>query len=131
MAGDWYEHAILLDAAQEAWGDDPHREGEECAAFGRLTSAIGAAMAEAMRKILTAAGLEVADAGNDYAPDQFLVTRVVAPSAWRARRDDRFARRHKSMPAAWNTRLAAECPNPDCEVHRKGGEPGADRDTPS
>ncbi|WP_328644499.1 hypothetical protein OHS58_27695 [Amycolatopsis sp. NBC_00348] len=120
VAVDWYEHAILLDAAQEAWGDDPHREGAECAAFGRLTSAIGAAMAEAMRTILTAAGLEVADAGNDYMPGQFLVTRMVTPSAWQARRDARFARRHESMLAAWNTRLAAECPNPDCEVHRKG-----------
>ncbi|WP_328449981.1 hypothetical protein [Amycolatopsis sp. NBC_00438] len=125
VAVGWYEHAILLDAAQEAWGEDPHREGAECAAFGRLTSAIGAAMAEAMRTILTAAGLEVADAGNDYLPGRFLVTRMVTPSVWQARRDARFARRHESMVAAWNARHAAECPDPGCEVHREGGEPGA------
>lgn len=114
---DWREHAILLDAGQEAWADDPHREGEECAAFSQLMSVIGEAMAEAIRKILTAAGFEVSDTDNDYAPHELLVTRRVAPSVWSARRDAQFTRRYDSMRAAWNARNAAECPNPDCETH--------------
>ncbi|WP_228708344.1 hypothetical protein [Amycolatopsis keratiniphila] len=114
---DWREHAILLDAGQEAWADDPHREGEECAAFSQLMSAIGEAMAEAIRKILTAAGLEVSGTDNDYAPHELLVTRRVAPSVWSVRRDAQFTRRHDSMRAAWSARNAAECPNPDCETH--------------
>lgn len=46
-------------------GDDPHHEGEECIAFSRLMSAVGEAMAEAMRAILTAAGLEVFRSSDD------------------------------------------------------------------
>jgi hypothetical protein len=114
---DWREDNRLADAAQDAWGDDPHQEGEECAAFSRLTSAIAEAMAEAMRAILTAAGLEVAGAANDYAPQELLVTRRLAPSPWRARRDTQLEARHEKLRAAWNERNAATCPNPGCEVH--------------
>lgn len=105
---DWRKHAVLLDAGQEAWGDDPHREGPECAAFSRLLSEIDTAMSEAMRRILTAAGLEVTSSRNDYAPGELLVTRCLAPSVWQARRSARFRRRHESMLAAWNERHAAE-----------------------
>lgn len=115
---DWREHTVLVDAAQEAWFEDPHREGEECAAFNRLPSSIGEAMSAAMRAILTAAGMEVAGTGNDYAPHELLVTRRVVPSVWRARRDAQFSRRYESMVAAWNVRNAAACPKPDCEHHR-------------
>jgi hypothetical protein len=119
----WREHAILLDAGQEAWADDPHQEGEECAAFSRLLSAIGEAMAEAMRKILTAAGLEVTSSGNDYAPHELRVTGQVARSVWSVRRDAQFDRRHAVKGLAWNARLAAACQNPGCEVHHgEGGE---------
>ncbi|WP_236792299.1 hypothetical protein [Amycolatopsis sp. GM8] len=114
---DWREHNLLLDAAQDAWGDDPHHEGEECAAFSRLTSAIGEAMAKAMQAILVAAGLEVARTDNDYAPHELLITRRLAQSPWRARRDARAEARSEKMGAAWNERSAANCPNPDCEVH--------------
>ncbi|EMD24138.1 hypothetical protein B0293_03850 [Amycolatopsis azurea DSM 43854] len=114
---DWRAHDVLVDAAQEAWFDDPHREGEETAEFARLTSTIGEAMAVAMRTILTAAGMEVSGTGNDYAPHELLVTRRLVPSAWSARRDARFSRRFEAMGAAWNARHAAECPNPDCEHH--------------
>lgn len=117
---DWREHDILIDASQEAWGEDPNRQGEECAAFSRLLSEIGEAMAEAMRKILTAAGLEVRRTENDYGPHELLVTRRVEPSVWRARRDATFTRRYESMQEAWRKRHAEECPKVDCEVHRKG-----------
>ncbi|MDT7797143.1 MAG: hypothetical protein QOI78_576 [Actinomycetota bacterium] len=70
-----------------------------------------------MRKIPAAAGLEVADAGNDYAPDRFLVTRVVARSVWQARRDAHSARREASRRAAWRTRSAEQCLGPNCDVH--------------
>lgn len=120
---DWHEHAILLDAGQEAWADDPHREGEECAAFSRQLSAIGEAMSEAMRKILTAAGLEVARTGNDYAPHELVVTRRVNPSVWRARRDAQFTRRHEGMLAAWNARHAASYR----EAHDGEGGEGQER----
>ncbi|MFJ1764831.1 hypothetical protein ACIOD2_31210 [Amycolatopsis sp. NPDC088138] len=106
VAVGWCEHVVLLDALEEAWAEDPHQEGAECAAFGRLTSAIGEAMSVAMRKILTAAGLEVADAANDHAPDQLLVTRMVSLSVWQARRDAQFARREEAMQAAWRSRSA-------------------------
>ncbi|HET6705555.1 hypothetical protein [Amycolatopsis sp.] len=105
---DWRAHDVLLDAGQEAWGDDPHREGPECAAFTRLLSEIHTAMSAAMRRILTAAGLEVTGSGNDYAPGELLVTRRLAPSVWQARRDARSNRRHESMRMAWNERHAAE-----------------------
>ncbi|WP_410657528.1 hypothetical protein [Amycolatopsis sp. lyj-112] len=114
---DWREHDVLVDAAQEAWFEDPHREGEECAAFKRLLSTIGEAMSTAMRAILTAAGLEVSGTDNDYAPHELLITRRVVPSVWRARRDAQFSRRYESMVAAWKVRNAAECPKPDCEHH--------------
>ncbi|WP_235096790.1 hypothetical protein [Amycolatopsis decaplanina] len=114
---DWRQHDVLVDAAQEAWFEDPHREGAECAEFERLLSTIGEAMSAAMRTILTAAGMEVSGTGNDYAPHELLVTRRLVPSVWRARRDARFARRYEAMGAAWNARNAAECPKPDCEHH--------------
>ncbi|MEU8637816.1 hypothetical protein AB0C38_37020 [Amycolatopsis sp. NPDC048633] len=113
----WREGIVLLDAAQEALGDDPHHEGEECAAFSRLTSAISEAMVEAMRAILTAAGLEVTRDAEDLSPHDLLVTRRLAPSPWRARRDAAFEARHDKMREAWNKRNAERCPNPDCEVH--------------
>ncbi|MEU3627522.1 hypothetical protein BS329_41100 [Amycolatopsis coloradensis] len=94
---DWREHAVLLDAGQQAWAEDPHREGEEAAAFARLMSTIGEAMSAAMRTILMAAGMEVSGTGNDYAPHELVVTRRVAPSVWRARRDAQFVRRTDSM----------------------------------
>ncbi len=119
---DWREHEVLLDASRQAWAEDPHREGEECAEFSRLLSTIGEAMAEAIRKILTAAGLEVTSANNDYAPHELLVVSRVALSVWRARRDAEWSRRHESMHAAWNARHAAQCPNPDCETHRGTGD---------
>ncbi|WP_233223950.1 hypothetical protein [Amycolatopsis sp. CA-128772] len=108
---DWQEHAVFWDASQEAWAEDPLQEGAECAAFGALAVAIGEAMAEAMRKILTAAGLEVADSGDDYAPHQLLVTRRLARSPWQARRDAKFERQQESMHAAWKAKHEAECPN--------------------
>jgi hypothetical protein len=108
---DWQAHSLFWDASQEAWAEDPHQEGAECAAFGRLAVAVGEAMAEAMRKILTAAGLEVADSGDDYAPYQLLVTRCLARSPWQVRRDAKFERQQESMRAAWNARHQAECPN--------------------
>jgi hypothetical protein len=108
---DWQEHTVFWDASQEAWAEDPLREGAECAAFGKLAAAIGEAMAEAMRKILTAAGLEVTGSGNDYAPDQLLVTRRLAPSPWQARRDAKFERQQEVMRAAWRAKHQAECPN--------------------
>jgi hypothetical protein len=108
---DWQEHTVFWDASQEAWAEDPHQEGAECAAFGRLAGAIGEAMAEAMRKILTAAGLEVADSGNDYAPHQLLVTRCLARSPWQVRRDAKFGRQQETMRAAWNAKHEAECPH--------------------
>ncbi|MGW4484074.1 hypothetical protein ACWEOE_09565 [Amycolatopsis sp. NPDC004368] len=113
---DWHVGNLLVDAAQEAWFDDPHREGEEVAAFSRLTSAIGEAMGAAMHAILTAAGLKVERTANDYAPDELLVTGRLAPSPWRARRDAQFLARHEKMVTAHNERHAAECPNPDCQV---------------
>ncbi|MEU5261715.1 hypothetical protein [Amycolatopsis sp. NPDC021455] len=105
---DWQVHTVLADAAQEAWGDDPHREGPECAEFNGLLSEIHAAMGEAIRRILTAAGLEVTSSGNDYAPNELLVTRRLAPSPWQARRSAQLSRRHESMRVAWNERHAAE-----------------------
>ncbi|MGV9363268.1 hypothetical protein [Amycolatopsis sp. NPDC003731] len=108
---DWQAHGLFWDASQEAWAEDPHQEGAECAAFGRLAVAVGEAMAEAMRKILTAAGLEVTDSGDDYSPDQLLVTRCLARSPWQVRRDAKFERQQESMREAWNARHAAECPN--------------------
>jgi hypothetical protein len=113
----WREGIVLLDAAQEALGDDPHHEGEECAAFSRLTSAISEAMVEAMRAILTAAGLEITRDAEDLSPHELLVTRRLAPSPWRARRDAAFEARYDKMRAAWNKRNAQRCPNPGCEVH--------------
>ncbi|MEV6911215.1 hypothetical protein [Amycolatopsis sp. NPDC051071] len=113
----WSEHAVLMDAAKDAWFEDPHREGEECAAFERLLSTIGEAMSTAMRIILTAAGMEVSVTDNDYAPHELLVTRRIVPSVWRARRDAQFTRRYESMGTAWNARNAAECSKPDCEHH--------------
>ncbi|GAA1967535.1 hypothetical protein [Amycolatopsis minnesotensis] len=104
----WHAHPILMDAGQAAWADDPFGEGEEYEAFGRQTKGIGHAMQEAMREILTVAGLEVVDTNNDYAPDELLVTRRVTPSAWRARHDATFTRRHEGMLAAWNERHREE-----------------------
>jgi hypothetical protein len=108
---DWRAHAVLLDANQDAWAEDPLRERGECEAIGTLVVTIDAAMAEAMRKILTTAGLEVTSSGNDYAPDQLLVTRCLAPSPWQARRDARFERQQESIRAAWQAQHEAECPN--------------------
>ncbi|WP_410632819.1 hypothetical protein [Amycolatopsis sp. cmx-4-83] len=104
---EWREHTVLVDLGQQAWGDDPHREGAEAAAFSRLFHEIDTAMSEAMRKILTAAGLEVGSSGNDYAPGELLVTRRLTPSVWQARRDAQNSARHESMRQAWNARHAA------------------------
>ncbi|WP_372659966.1 hypothetical protein [Amycolatopsis kentuckyensis] len=108
---DWQAHAVLLDANRDAWAEDPLREGGECEAIGTMVVTIDAAMAEAMRKILTAAGLEVTGSGNDYAPDQLLVTRCLTPSPWQARRDAKFERQQEAMTAAWQAQHAAGCPN--------------------
>jgi len=105
---EWRPHALLVDGAQEAWGDDPHREGAETPEFSRLLSRIGTAMSEAKQKILPAAGLEVTGSGNEPAPAELLVTRRLAPSAWQARRDARARSRHESMRAAWNARRSAD-----------------------
>ncbi|SFW79278.1 hypothetical protein [Amycolatopsis australiensis] len=112
----WRRHEVCRDAAQAAWAEDPHGEGDEYAAFSRLSSAVGEAMGEAMRKILTAAGLEVTPTLNDYEPHELLVTRSLAPSPWRARHDARFRERYESMRRAWNSRLAAERPDDDGDV---------------
>ncbi|MFF4595275.1 hypothetical protein [Amycolatopsis sp. NPDC001319] len=114
---DWKVGNLLGGAALEAWFDDPHREGEEVAAFSRLSAAIGDAMEEAMFAILTAAGLEVERTANDYARNELLVTGRLAPSPWKARRDAQFLARHEKMVTAHNERHAAECTNPDCKVH--------------
>jgi hypothetical protein len=108
---DWQAHTVFWDASKEAWAEDPLQEGPECEAFGKLAVAIDGAMAEAMRKILTAAGLEVTGSGNDYAPAQLLVTRRLVPSPWRSRRDAEFERQQKVMRAAWQAQHEAECPN--------------------
>ncbi|MEV6448087.1 hypothetical protein [Amycolatopsis sp. NPDC051716] len=108
---DWQAHSLFWDASQEALAEDPLQERAETAAFGALAVAVGEAMAEAMRKILTAAGLEVADSGNDYAPDQLLVTRRLARSPWQVRRDAKFERQQAVMQAAWQAKHEAECPN--------------------
>jgi hypothetical protein len=100
----WRNHAILLDAAQNAWADDPLGEGTEYAAFTRHTTAIGEAMRDALRGILTAAGFEVAGSGNDYAPHDLLVTGRQEISPWQARRDAELGRRHERMRAVWNER---------------------------
>ncbi|MFI5586611.1 hypothetical protein ACIA5G_16335 [Amycolatopsis sp. NPDC051758] len=105
---EWRPHALLVDGAQEAWGDDPHREGAETPEFSRLLSQVGTAMSEAMQKILTAAGLEVTGSGNEYTPAELLVTRRLAPSAWQARRTARARSRHESMRLAWNARHSAD-----------------------
>ncbi|MGW7539385.1 hypothetical protein [Amycolatopsis sp. NPDC054798] len=112
----WQLGPQLVDAAQQALGDDPHHEGEECAAFSKLTSAINEAMGKAVLEILTAAGLEAARTGDD-APDELLVTRRLAVSPWRARRDAEFETRYEKMLAAWNARHAEKCSNPDCGTH--------------
>ncbi|WP_242546086.1 hypothetical protein [Amycolatopsis sp. MtRt-6] len=96
---DWQEHTLFWDASKEALAEDPLQEGAECAAFGKLAVAIGEAMAEAMRKILTAAGLDVTGSGDDYAPHQLLVTRRLALSPWQARRDAKFQRQQDAMRA--------------------------------
>jgi hypothetical protein len=69
--------------------------------FAISPATVSQAMGEAMRRILTLAGLEVAGAGNDYAPHELLVIRRVAVSPWRARHDATFTRRHESMREAW------------------------------
>lgn len=114
---DWREHAVLLDASRDAWAEDPLRERGECEAIGQLQVAIGEAMAEAMRKILVAAGLEVTGSGNDYAPDQLLVTRHLVPSPWQARRAAQFERQQESMRAAWQAQHEADCPNHGDQAH--------------
>ncbi|MFJ7216675.1 hypothetical protein [Amycolatopsis sp. NPDC098790] len=108
---DWRAHAVLLDASQDAWAEDPLRERGECEAIGALVVTIDAAMAEAMRKILTTAGFEVTGSGNDYVPDQLLVTRCLAPSPWQARRDAKFERQQEAMRAAWQAQHEADCPH--------------------
>ncbi len=108
---EWREHAVLLDASQDAWAEDPLGERGECEALGQLQLAIGDAMAEAMRKILTAAGLAVT--GSGHAPDQLLVTRHRAPSPWQARRAAQLERHQAAMQAAWQARHEADCPNHD------------------
>jgi hypothetical protein len=58
-------------------------------------------MQEAMRSILTAAGLEVVDTDNDYAPHELLVTRRNSVSPWRARHDATFTRQYETMQEGW------------------------------
>ncbi|QUQ71820.1 hypothetical protein [Kutzneria sp. CA-103260] len=101
---DWQSHSVLMDAALEAWAEDPLQEGEETAAFKRLNDGIGEAMQEAMRKIMTTAGLEVVDTDNDYAPHELLVTRLLTKSPWQQRRSAAHERRGDRMRAAWNQR---------------------------
>ncbi|WIX98838.1 hypothetical protein QRX60_32895 [Amycolatopsis mongoliensis] len=108
----WREGTVLLDAAQEALGDDPHHEGEECAAFDRLTSAISGAMAEAMHAILTAAGPEVVRDAEDVSAHELLVTRRLTPSPWRARR----ATTRCVRPGTSGTRTSART-TPDGGIH--------------
>lgn len=98
----WHAHSILMDAGQAAWADDPMREGEEAAAFRNLIEGVSEVMGEAMRRILTLAGLEVVGTNNDYAPHESLVIRRETVSPWRARHDATFTRRYESMLAAWN-----------------------------
>ncbi|MEA5362873.1 hypothetical protein VA596_25295 [Amycolatopsis sp., V23-08] len=100
----WRTHAILLDAAQDAWADDPLAEGAEYAAFSRQGTAIAEAMKDALRRILTAAGFAVADSGNDYAPHGLLVTGRPEVSPWEARRSAALHRRQEKMIAVWNNR---------------------------
>ena len=108
---DWQAHSLFWDASKEALAEDPLQEGVECAAFGELAVAIDGAMAEAMRKILAAAGLEVTGSDNDYAPDQLLVSRCLARSPWQVRRAAKFERQQESMRAVWRAKHEAECPN--------------------
>jgi hypothetical protein len=98
----WHSHSLLMEAGQAAWADDPMREGAETAAFRELIEGVSEAMSDAMRRILTLAGLEVVGTDNDYAPDELLVVRRVTVSPWRARHDATFTQRYESMQAAWN-----------------------------
>jgi hypothetical protein len=93
---------MLMDAGQAAWADDPMREGAEAAAFRNLIEGVSEVMGEAMRRILTLAGLEVVGTGNDYAPHELLVIRQATVSPWRARHDATFTSRYESMVEAWN-----------------------------
>lgn len=110
----WQLGPQLVDAAHEAWGDDPHQEHEECAAFAKLTSAIDESMAKAMLAILAAGGLEAARIGSC----DLLVTQRLAVSPWQARRNAEFEARYEKMLAAWNARNETNCPKSDGETHQ-------------
>ncbi|MET9267693.1 hypothetical protein [Amycolatopsis sp. NPDC004079] len=110
----WQLGPQLVDAAHAAWGDDPHHEHEECAAFAKLRSAIDESMAKAMLAILAAGGLEAARIESC----DLLVTQRLAVSPWQARRTAEFEARYEKMLAAWNARNAENCPKPDCDTHQ-------------
>ncbi|WP_253779166.1 hypothetical protein [Goodfellowiella coeruleoviolacea] len=97
----WHVHAILMDAAQEAWADDPLNEGPENRGFRQLFTTIGGAMQEAMYTILCAAGFEVSKQTDS---DELLVTGRAAGSLWEERRNRQFERRYEKKAAAWNRR---------------------------
>ncbi|MFI5605716.1 hypothetical protein [Amycolatopsis sp. NPDC051903] len=95
----WETHAILRDAAHDAWGDDPFGKGAELAAFTHLRTTIHTAMHDAMATILTEAGFEVRKAA-----DELHVLRRLEMSPWQARRDAHFDSRHERKVAAWRQR---------------------------
>ncbi|MGW7539384.1 hypothetical protein [Amycolatopsis sp. NPDC054798] len=117
---DWYQSSQFSDALMAAWGDDPHHEGEEFAAFTKQADAVREAMADALLAVLTAAGFEARRIDSAHVSSEILVTRRLADSPWRARRSARDAARMDKMHAAWAARAAAGCGNPDCETHFPG-----------
>ncbi|WP_370938005.1 hypothetical protein [Amycolatopsis sp. cg13] len=113
----WQQSSQFNDALMAAWGDDPHHEGEEFAAFTKQGDAVREAMAEALLEILTAAGFAARRIDSAHVSDEILVTQRLATSPWQARRSARSAARMDKMQAAWAARSAAGCGNPDCETH--------------
>ncbi|QRP45611.1 hypothetical protein [Amycolatopsis sp. FDAARGOS 1241] len=95
----WETHAILRDAAHDAWGDDPFGKGAELAAFTRLRTTIHTTMRDSMSTILTAAGFEVVKA-----TEQLHVLRRLEMSPWQARRDAHFDSRHERKVTTWRQR---------------------------
>lgn len=98
---DWALHEVLVSAALDGWADDPERESAESGEFSRQLDAVGAAMRNALREIITAAGYEVSDNPDpDFAPHRLLVTRRLAESPWLERRFARAEKRHDAERAA-------------------------------
>jgi hypothetical protein len=90
-----------MSAALDGWADDPERESAESGEFSRQLDAVGAAMRNALREIITAAGYEVSDNPDpDFAPHRLLVTRRLAESPWLERRFARAEKRHDAERAA-------------------------------